>query len=75
MRVPRRTAEFGIGVLEAWRGSGIGSALIERAEAWARSEGLDMLVLDVAAENEAARSLYLRLGYAPRSDHLAKSLR
>ena len=74
MRTPSRTAEFGIGVLEAWRGRGIGSALIARAEAWARTEGLEALLLDVATANEAARSLYLRLGYLPRSDHLGKPM-
>ena len=75
MRTPSRIAEFGIGVLEEWRGRGIGSALITRAEAWARAEGLVGLVLEVATENEAARSLYLRLGYVPLSDHLGKPLR
>lgn len=74
MRIPRRTAAFGIGVLEGWRGRGIGSALIERAETWARAEGLDALVLDVASENEGARGLYERMGYVPVSDHLGKPL-
>ena len=75
MRTPRRTAEFGVGVLDGWRGQGIGSALIARAEAWARTEGLDALVLEVATGNEAARALYHRLGYLPESQQLARPLR
>jgi len=74
MRIPSRTAEFGIGVLRAWRGRGVGSALIEATEAWARTQGLDALVLEVAEENEGAGRLYERLGYQPVSRSMAKPL-
>lgn len=52
-------------VRETWRGRGIGSALIAVAEGLARERGLDRMVLAVDADNPAARSLYLRLGYRP----------
>jgi len=52
-------------VRETWRGRGIGSALITAAEALARKRGLGRMVLAVDADNPAARSLYLRLGYGP----------
>jgi GNAT superfamily N-acetyltransferase len=74
MRRPSRTAEFGIGVLGAWRGRGVGSALIEAAEEWAWAEGLDALVLEVAEENEGAARLYARLGYQPVSHSMAKAI-
>lgn len=75
MRRPTRRAEVGIGVLDGWRGRGVGRALIAAAEAWARDEGLEILVLEVAAENEGASRLYDRLGYRPVSHELAKLIR
>jgi RimJ/RimL family protein N-acetyltransferase len=74
MRIPSRSAEFGIGVLAAWRGRGVGSALIAAAEDWARAERLDALVLEVAEANGAAWRLYERLGYEPVSRSMAKPL-
>ena len=65
MRIPGRTAEFGVGVLEAWRGHGVGTALLAAVESWALGEGLEALVLEVAEENTAAARLYARAGYRP----------
>jgi ribosomal protein S18 acetylase RimI-like enzyme len=45
-------------------GRGVGSALVERAEEWARHEGLALLTLNVFGGNEQARRLYRRLGFA-----------
>jgi GNAT superfamily N-acetyltransferase len=75
LRVPRRTATIGIAVLDAWRGRGIGSALMLAAEDWARANGLDALELDVATPNEGGRRLYERLGYVPVSESMVKPLR
>ncbi len=74
MRLPKRTAEFGIGVLEEWRGRGVGTALMATAEVWARTQGLDALVLEVATRNEAAHALYERLGYHPVSQRLERPI-
>lgn len=46
-----------------WRGRGIGSRLIERAEAVAAARG--QLAIWVAEDNLGARRLYLRLGFRP----------
>lgn len=44
-------------------GRGVGRALLEKAEEWARSRGYRWLTLNVFAENSRARELYKRLGY------------
>lgn len=50
-------------ILEAWRGKGVGSAIV--AEAAARAEPHGVLVLGVADTNHRARALYERLGFTP----------
>ena len=45
-------------------GQGIGRALIEAGEQWARSRGYRLMQLNVLVQNTAARGLYERLGYA-----------
>lgn len=47
----------------AYRGQGVGSALMQLAEQLAMKSGADALSLIVAEENVAARRLYERLGY------------
>lgn len=74
MRIPSRTAQVGIAVIEEWRGHGLGTALLEVIEDWARETGLDALELDVATGNDGARRLYERMGYRPASEHLVKRL-
>jgi GNAT superfamily N-acetyltransferase len=44
-------------------GRGVGRALLEWAEEWARSRGYRWLTLNVFAQNLRARSLYSRQGY------------
>ena len=56
----------GLGVDEEVRGLGIGRALMETAEALARKREVALLGLEVTATNpnqDAARSLYAKLGY------------
>ena len=55
-------------------GRGAGRTLVEAAEEWARFEGLDLITLNVFANNQRARSVYERLGYAPESLHYVKPL-
>ena len=45
-------------------GRGVGSALMERAEQWAREQGLSMLTLNVFTANRRARDFYAKLGFA-----------
>jgi ribosomal protein S18 acetylase RimI-like enzyme len=44
-------------------GRGVGRALLEKAEEWARERGYRWLTLNVFAENLRARGVYKRLGY------------
>ncbi len=75
MRIPKRTAQIGIAILDEWRGRGLGTLLMDTIEDWAREQGLDGLVLDVAAENDGARRLYAKLAYQPVSETMTKPLR
>jgi ribosomal protein S18 acetylase RimI-like enzyme len=50
-------------VLPAWRGRGIGRALLARGEAYARSRGAERLRIGVMAKNEGARRLYVGSGF------------
>ena len=45
-------------------GAGVGSRLLEFAEAWARDRGYRYVSLSVRPKNERARDLYTRRGYA-----------
>ena len=53
------------------RGAGIGRALMAEIETWFRSEGCDVVNVEVFAPNDGARRFYRRLGYVPRDiDHI-----
>jgi len=45
------------------RGSGIGRALMDRAEGWARGRGLESVTLHTRATRAEARAFYRALGY------------
>jgi len=45
-------------------GKGIGSALLDRSEAWARERGSDRLTLSALVTNSRARALYERRGFS-----------
>ncbi len=57
-------AEFGITVAAASRGVGVGRALLETLETWAREHGVDRIELGVFEANERARAAYRALGYS-----------
>jgi ribosomal protein S18 acetylase RimI-like enzyme len=63
-----------IAVAEHGESRGVGKALMEAGEAWARGRGYRLLTLDVFAGNERARSFYRRLGYGEDSLSMAKEL-
>lgn len=54
------------------RSQGIGTALLEAAEAELTDRGVEHLVLEAMADNEAARRFYRRHGYAPHRVSLEK---
>jgi [ribosomal protein S18]-alanine N-acetyltransferase len=56
--------EFGMLVDRAWRGRGVGSALVQAAVDRARSQGLHKLCLEVFTHNTAAIALYRKCGFA-----------
>jgi len=72
---PMQYARVGsICVLEAERGRGVGSELMECAEGWATAQGAIDVRLNVWAFNQSALALYKELGYEVRSLFLGKSL-
>lgn len=55
---------FGIDVDAAWRGRGVGSAMIEAMLDWGAAHStIEKISLGVYATNERARALYRRLGF------------
>ena len=63
-----------LAVAEEVERRGVGRALMDGAEAWARERGLSRLALEVFAANGGARSFYRRLGYVEDSLRLVKLL-
>ncbi len=66
------TAELTLGVLEEYRGHGIGPRLLDRATEWARGRDLERLYQSAPATNEAAISFLEAQGWAVeavREDH------
>ncbi|RQG90936.1 GNAT family N-acetyltransferase [Natrarchaeobius chitinivorans] len=52
------TAELTVGVLEGYRGMGIGTELLDRALEWARSNGQEKVYQTVPSSNEEAISFF-----------------
>jgi ribosomal-protein-alanine N-acetyltransferase len=50
-------------VVEAWRRRGVGTALMDAAEEWARKRGFISLSLETAENNLTAQAFYERRGY------------
>ncbi|WP_299486031.1 GNAT family N-acetyltransferase [Acaryochloris sp. IP29b_bin.137] len=66
---------FVVYVTPKYRRQGLGTALLRRAEQWAVQQGNPQIGLQVFAHAQAARSLYEKLGYAPRALLLMKSVK
>jgi GNAT superfamily N-acetyltransferase len=63
-----------IGVVDAAQRKGVGTALMHWAEARAREEGIDRVVLNYMVVNDPARQFYMRLGYAEQHVACTKDL-
>ncbi len=57
------SGEIGMGIARAWRGRGIGSALLASMIEKARADGLHKLSLEVFPHNAAAIALYRRFEF------------
>jgi len=57
------------------QGRGVGKALMEAAERWARNRGYGMLSLNVFLINTRARAVYEALGYEPETMRYLKFLK
>ncbi|MNU55437.1 N-acyltransferase YncA [compost metagenome] len=63
-KIMRHTAVFGIGMHRDWQGCGLGRALLQNAIDWCRDESeLELLYLQVYAENESGMILYRKVGF------------
>jgi ribosomal protein S18 acetylase RimI-like enzyme len=61
-------------VLASFRQRGLGRALLERAERFAREQKATVIRIGVLAQNVIARQLYLNLGFTERRIELVKDL-
>ena len=61
-------------VLPSHRGQGYGTALLQKAEEFARQRGMTMLKIQVLVKNQPATSVYLHAGFRPYELALLKSL-
>ena len=59
----KHVADLGLMVAKSHRRQGIGRALLEAAEGWARDAGVRKIELHVFPWNEAAIALYEQVGY------------
>lgn len=60
---------LGMQLLEAWRGRGIGSALMEKCIDWTRDKRAHKVVLDVWPHNDRAIALYGKFGFEVEGRH------
>jgi ribosomal protein S18 acetylase RimI-like enzyme len=63
-----------LAVAHTAEGRGVGRALLDAAEAWARRHGDPFITLNVFSQNTRARAVYERLGYGPETLRYVKPL-
>lgn len=61
-------------VLQAYRGRGLGTMLLQQAEAFARQQGATVLKIGVLARNQQAADVYQHAGFRPYEIVLLKQL-
>lgn len=63
-KIMRHTAVFGMGMHKEWQACGLGSAILSAAIDWGRNNPeLEILFLQVYAENQAGLALYRKMGF------------
>jgi RimJ/RimL family protein N-acetyltransferase len=63
-QIMRHTAVFGMGMHKEWQSCGLGTAILNAAIDWAKNDSeLEILFLQVYAENEAGLALYRKMGF------------
>ena len=65
----RHRAGFGISILRAYWGKGIGTAMLRTTIDMAKTRALEQIELDVVSTNEAAIRLYRRMGFVEFGRH------
>ncbi len=70
----RRGHVADLAVTESARRAGVGRALMQAGESWARDRGLPVLSLDVWSTNKRALEFYDRMGFRAESLCLIKAL-
>ena len=72
---PRRRVYLdGLVVAARWQRRGVGRALLEAVEAWARGRGATDILLTVWTGNRAAEAFYGELGFRPHNQVLGRRL-
>lgn len=59
---------------EKFRGNGIGNALVEEVEKWAKAAGVSSVVITSGAAREKAHEFYKRAGYPITGVRMAKNI-
>ncbi|WP_088043739.1 GNAT family N-acetyltransferase [Bacillus sp. EAC] len=59
----KHTAYIVVGVLDEYRGKGIGTLLFQKLDAWSITHKIVRLELTVVTQNEAGVNLYKKMGY------------
>jgi len=63
-KIMEHTAVIGMGMLNEWRNSGLGSALLKQTIEWAKQNPiLELIWLQVYTENKLGLSLYRKMGF------------
>jgi ribosomal protein S18 acetylase RimI-like enzyme len=65
---PRPAALYAMWVAPEARGQGVGGALVDAVEGWARRMGYERIGLGVTSTNEPAIRLYTRMGFVDLGD-------
>jgi ribosomal protein S18 acetylase RimI-like enzyme len=65
---------YDIFVKEEFRGRGIGRMLIEKAESYCRERDYSRMLLMVSVSNQAAISLYGKMGFKAEQTYMGKAL-
>ena len=63
-----------LAVRPAFHRTGVGRALMQRAEEWAASQGVNVVELNVHEFNQGAQAFYQRLGYTTLTRRMSKKL-